>query len=237
MTVANPEMKEKETSSRVELRLIDPSDTEAFQDWLELRKQFVDAQGWLEGAESDFDRYDADPRTLHIVTMREGKIVSGLRLTPFDRPQDSLSWSMLTPEMKQEATMKLPIDEKIGGWDLTRLVVGEGIGEMRELVQSFMEMLGAGYALTRKAEDDLDPRWFFVTYQPFFMFFARQGIEFTALAKGQISESDAYECVFSYANPAERTEWLGNATGARFNANFESVIRGIKSVESGEIVG
>ena len=235
MATPNPEMKEKEILSPMELRLIDPSDREAFQDWLDLRKQFVDAQGWLEGAESDFDRYDADPRTLHIVTMREGKIVSGLRLTPFDRPQDSLSWSMLTPEMKQEAAAKLPIDEKVGGWDLTRLVVGEGIGEMKELVQSFMEMLGAGYALTNKVEDD--PRWFFVTYQPFFMFFARQGIEFTALAKGQISENDPYECVLSYANPAERTEWLGNATGARFNANYESVIRGMKSVESGEIAG
>ena len=235
MTAANPEMKEKETSSRMELRLIDPSDGEAFQDWLELRKQFVDAQGWLEGAESDFDRYDADHRTLHIVTTREGKIVDGLRLTPFDQLQDSLSWSMLTPEMRQEAESKLPAGEKIGGWDLTRLVVGDGVGEMKELVQSFMEMLGAGYALTSKIEDN--PRWFFVTYQPFFMFFARQGIEFTALAKGQISEGDPYECVLSYADPAERTEWLSNATGTRFTTNYESVIRGMKSVESGEIAG
>lgn len=235
MVTLSPEMKEKEILSRMELRLIDPSDGNVFQNWLDLRKQFVDAQGWLEGSESDYDRYDADLRTLHIVTMREGKIVSGLRLTPFDRPQDSLSWSMLTDEMKQEALAKLPIEGKWSGWDLTRLVVGEGIGEVKEIVQSFMEMLGAGYALTNKVDDN--PQWLFVTYQPFFKFFARQGIGFSPLAKGKISERDNYECVLSYAKPAERTEWLRNTTDPRFSVNYDSVVRGIKSVESWEIVG
>jgi hypothetical protein len=235
MATPNPEIKEFETSPSMELCLIDPSDGETFQEWLDLRKQFVDAQGWLEGSNSDYDRDDANPKTLHIVTKREGKIVSGMRLTPFDQPQDSLSWSMLTDEMKQEASAKFPINGRWNGWDLTRLVVGDGIGDMKDLVQSFMEMMGAGYALTNKVEDD--PQWLFVTYQPFFMFFARQGVEFTALAKGQISESDKHECVLSYVNTKARTEWLSNTTNERFRANYDSVVRGMKSVETGEIAG
>ena len=235
MAIPNPEVKERETLSTMELRLIDPSDGETFQEWLELRKQFVDARGWLEGSTSDYDRDDANHRTLHIVTMKEGRIVAGMRLTPFDRPQESLSWSMLTDEMKQEASAKLPINGRWNGWDLTRLVVGDGIGDTKDIVQSFMEMMGAGYALTNKVEDD--PQWLFVTYQPFFMFFARQGVEFTSLAKGQISESDPHECVLSYVNTKARTEWLSNTTNERFHENYESLVRGIKSVETGEIAG
>lgn len=235
MATPNPEIKEFETSRSMELCLIDPSDSETFEEWLNLRKRFVDAQGWLEGNNSDYDRDDADPKTLHIVKKREGKIVSGMRLTPFERPQDSLSWSMLTDEMKQEASTKFPINGRWNGWDLTRLVVGEGIGEMKELVESFMEMMGAGYALTNKVEDD--PQWLFVTYQPVFMFFARQGVEFTALARGQISESDPHECVLSYVNTDARVEWLSNTTNERFRTNYDSVMRGAKSVETGEIAG
>jgi N-acyl-L-homoserine lactone synthetase len=227
MTVINPEAGERGVEPPLRLRVIDKSDEDAFSQWLTVRRTFVEAQGWRYG--DDTDAYDADEATLHIVSAKDREIAAGLRLTPCEHPEKTLSWSMLSGDMQSAAREHLPSDDPVGVWDLTRLVVGEIDKEM--VVEAFFEMLGAGMALTERLDEA--PRWYFTTTLPLYVFFQQQGVGFTPVVKGKISESDTYDSVFCYADPAERTAWLQSAPGHR--ANYEAVVRGVKMIQQGRV--
>ena len=230
MTLVTPETRERYSEPPMTLRVINQTDPEAFQEWLRLRQTFVEAQGWRYG--DDADVYDEDEETLHIVSVDDSnQIAAGLRLTLRDEPEQTLSWSMLSSTMQEEAKGRLPADDPSAIWDLTRLVSGDI--DKRAAVTAFFEMLGVGVALNQKLGSD-NPRWYFTTTYPLFAFFRQQGIEFTPLTRGKISPSDTFDSVFCYADPVERTEWLQHAP-ERYQATYEAVSRGIDTVSRGNL--
>jgi hypothetical protein len=133
-----------------------------------------------------------------------------MRLTPAAAPEETLSWSMLTPAMRQEAAAHLPEPTGEAIWDLTRLVSTSG--GVRENVDTFVQMFAVGLSLNQEMTPH--PRWFFTTTKPFFHFFKRQGIEFTPVVQGRINAADDYESVFCYIDPAAYLEKIKSRPAA-----------------------
>lgn len=190
----------------VKTELISPQDEEEFHRWLKVRQNYMEAQGWHFG--DDHDRYDEDPRTIHIIKERETnkEIMVGMRLTPCDSVEESLSLGMLSPELQEQTRMNLP-DGMNNIWDLTRLIPGDLTKD--EAVDAILETFGTGLAVsTNRSPADLPPQWIFATTPAFANFFRRQGINFIELARGKNKPDDTKDTVFCYAQPAEDTARL-----------------------------
>lgn len=197
---ANPEIR-YESGDRLQTRLkvVSPDDKEPFQNWLDIRQEFMERMRWHFG--DDTDEYD-NPQygTIHVITEKDGEIVAGMRATPCLDVERSLSWSMLSPTMQDEARSALPQDRNDNIWDITRLVPGHADSE--SVKTAFLEMFGACLALTQNDRAD-PPRWFFATTRQMFVFFKRYGIELKEVVRGRIKETDPDDSIFCYANPVD----------------------------------
>ena len=203
MTISIDLPPSNDSPQRVRTELITPLDQEEFDKWLQLRQKYMEVQGWHYG--DDHDRYDDDPRTLHVVKEREDTkdIMVGMRLTPCDSVEESLSLSMLSPKLQEQVRENLPGDMN-NIWDLTRLIPGNLAKE--EAVDVILETFGTGLAASlSRSPEGLPPQWIFATTPAFAAFFRRQGIDFIELARGKNKPGDTKDTVFCYARPAEDT--------------------------------
>ena len=66
------------------------------EEWMLLRKQFVENQGWMQVDGTDHDRYDRDPNTRQLVYRHCSKIMVGMRITPVETCLGSLSLEMMS---------------------------------------------------------------------------------------------------------------------------------------------
>ena len=65
------------------------------EEWMLLRKQFVENQGWMRVDGTDHDRYDRDPNTRQLVYRHCSQIMVGMRITPVETCLESLSLEMM----------------------------------------------------------------------------------------------------------------------------------------------
>ncbi len=194
------------------------SDPLLHNDLLELREKFVtDMMHWFEKPHNDWDRYDDNSATLHIGLRDEtdSHLVTGLRLTPIQSVKESLSFSMLNPQMVEYAEMQTTEDgrnmidtlnetgQRGNLRDLTRLVNVEPTDEAstKHVVGSMMETFGVAAGLTRKQTDPNqldDIKWLFTTTELMWYSLNRMGVQLTTLTYGEVNEGDAsksYLCI------------------------------------------
>lgn len=230
MIQTNPEVVGQTYEESLGLHLPSPTDP-IFREWLDMRRAYVEMQGWRHG--EDWDAYDADPQTRHILMCKQGAILAGMRLTPAPAPEETLSWSMLTPAMHEDATAHLPEPTGETIWDLTRLIAksSDARGDAREATDAFVQMFAVGLKLNQ--ETVAEPRWFFTTTRPLYLFFKRKGIEFTPLARGRINPNDDHESLFCYIDPATCLETI-KAQPAVYRQVFEAAMKGMRLMEESE---
>lgn len=193
-----------------------PADVQT--DWLRIRQDFVEQKGWRSG--DDYDDYDSDASTLQLLLQNtQGDVSAGLRLTPRDSIQDTLSWGML-PDLAESdiADLTGPV------WDLTRAIPG-AVDNPHQIMPALAELFGAGLAATQLV--DSNPRWVFATDRQFMAAFKRYGIEFTP-----IDGTRRGDYQLSYAYPAVRTQFLIDHQD-QFPAAHASVQRGIATMQQG----
>lgn len=229
MLQTNPEAARHAMDAPLSLYLTNPDDEDVFREWLDLRQEYVERQGWRFG--DDRDEYDANPDTLHILMRRGESIFAGMRLTPAGTPEETLSWSMLTPAMQEEAAARLPEPTGEPVWDLTRLI-NTGAG-MHENVDTFIQMFAVGLGLSQ--ERTSHPRWFFTTTKPFFRFFKLQGIEFDPLVQGRINASDEHESVFCHIDPAICLERIKSQPAVHAKV-FQAAMKGMALLEDKQVL-
>lgn len=211
------------------LYLTTADDEDVFREWLEVRREYVEGRGWRFG--DDRDEYDANPDTLHILMRKGESIFAGMRLTPAVVPEETLSWTMLTPAMQQEAAARLPEPTGETIWDLTRLVSTSG--DVNENVDTFVQMFAVGLSLNQESAPY--PRWFFTTTKPFFRFFRRQGIEFTPVVQGKINAADDHESVFCYIDPASCLEKIKSRPAA-YAKIFWAAMKGMALLDDKQVL-
>jgi len=180
--------------------------------WELLRRTYMDAHmDWH--VPSDEDLYDLDPATLQLITLDNQKeIIAGMRLTPRESIQETLSWTMLPGITDQQAR---GIDGPV--WDLTRLVPGDI--DKRAAMPAFAELFGAALAQTQSV--DANPRWIFATRIGFVNAFKHYGIEFTVIPGTEHGDD-----VLCQAFPMERTKFLIDHKDEYPDA-YRSVMNGI----------
>lgn len=192
------------------------------QEWLELRQEKVLELGWRtpEQQQHDDDDYDADPSTAQFIFKNQaGEVTGGMRLTPRESIDQTLSWSMLKdlPESAKTA-VEGPV------WDLTRLIVSdERIPNPIDRLNACAELFGAGFAHIKQLTGEENPTWVFAVERNFLNSFKRYGIEFTEI-EGTEQPNGSLLC---YAYPKERTQFLYDHQ-AEYSYAYTSVMQGIE---------
>ncbi len=220
--------KDFQTKDEYEITLDGKLTAEQFSEWLEARQAFMEMMGWKFGP--DNDEYDEDPKTFHILNIKPGNhMQAGLRLTPRQSIDETLSFGMMPLHLKEEALLKVGNMGPV--WDLTRLVPGKA--GLADPVGVFSELFAAGFAMIQQHYDS-DPRWIFATSAPFFDIFKDNGIEFTEVVRGRFNPDDSYDSVFCYADPLERTQFLID-NRAEYPVAYRNVMAGIDRVRQGNM--
>lgn len=189
------------------------------EQWLDVRRDFMDSNmDWH--VESDYDNYDADPSTMHVILQDEyGHIKAGMRLTPKKSIKESLSLGMVpSVDISKVEELEGPV------WDITRLVPGKNISGRRKKMALFTELIGVAFA--NNLYVDSNPRWVFASYKSFINVFKHYGIEFT-----QIENVDDSSTVLCYADPVERLNFLVENKD-KFQDAYLSAMKGISLGDS-----
>lgn len=199
-------------------------DEPLFQDWLTARREYMERLGWHYG--DDRDEYDNNPRTLHVIKRKGKEIMMGMRFTPISDIKESLSWSMLSEELKQQVDRKLP-EVHENTWDVTRLVPGNAQGE--EAAKAVLETYGAGLELTSLHSPDIPPRWFFVTTPKIVSFFKSRGADFQEIARGKNHPGDTEAVAVCYVDPV--VPELAGPSDRRRVLGREALLWGMRQVQ------
>lgn len=192
------------------------------QEWLELREKKVIELGWRtpEQQQNDDDDYDADPSTAQFIFKNQaGEVTGGMRLTPRESIDQTLSWSMLAsvPETAKQ-TVTGPV------WDLTRLIISdERIPNPMDRLSACAELFGAGFAYIKQLTGEDNPAWVFTVGRDFFKSFKRFGIEFTEI-EGTEQPDGSLLC---FAYPKDRTKFLEDHKD-EYSYAYASVMQGIE---------
>lgn len=183
---------------------------ESFGDWLVLRDDYMKRRQW--DRESEFDRYDEDPRTAHIlINNQAGEVILGMRLTPVDAGvgDEMLSWNMVKDstihQQVYEKMDSLPLPNQSPAWDLTRLVPGPGLigGTMQFLeVAPILFKEGYKHCLDQGQEN---PSWFFAIDIATHRSLSNKSLPMTVLAQAKIG-TDKHETLFGYVLPRPAEE-------------------------------
>lgn len=194
---------------------------------LRLRESFVSKMGWLPEGVVEGDEYDESPLTSHFFCRDGGgAIASTMRLTDVD-PQDvggMLSVRMLDTNREMQSEVMEALDQLalqdpyIQPYDLTRLVLKEGVGRSEAealMLRMFVE------AMNQTApEHGLDhPEsvvWMFATTSNLRRALKRIGVSCEPLATGRVSPGDTYDTDFCYIRPRQATELALSASGRRY---------------------
>lgn len=178
-----------------------PSNVQFF-DWMEARANFMSQKGWVDVSSGDFDRYDDDMRTDHVMVSDErGELLYGMRLTPVESLEESLSWEMIDHSTMDKAAMQKawPFEGR-EVWDLTRLVP---LKRSAVVVANaaIPALFGEGLReCVRKG--DADPVWLFVMDSKFRHWLEKQGVFIEELGAGRIN-GDEDESTIGYFEPAK----------------------------------
>jgi hypothetical protein len=175
--------------------------TQRYEAFLAARYDYMKDRGWITGELSDEDVYDLNFETIQLGAYTpDGKLVNGMRLTPIEHYQQSMSWEMIahTPIADQvEATGIFDHEQPI--WDLTRLVAGEARG--RASFEAIPKLFGQGLRECQRRGDE-DPLWIFLLDEAMERWLQRQQVAVTQLGRARIN-GDAHESVFGYVEPAQ----------------------------------
>lgn len=191
-----------------------------FGKFLDARGDFVKWKGWKapESGEDDWDRFDDDLDTAHFVSVdKHGDIIAGLRLTPVDSIEESLSWTMLTDEMRAAALASgnVPDTEDQIVWDMTRLISGKKRLGPRLLsenirkqytkirkIEQIARLYGEGYSWTVYSREQ-PPVWIFATEESYADVMEKYGAPITRIVSGRVDPEDDQDVVFGYIEPVE----------------------------------
>ncbi len=201
-----------------------------YANYLQLRREFVIGMRWFNSREDDTDEYDnIDAQTRYFIKLAqekagldaEVKMTCGMRLTPVDAVEHSLSWSMLNESMKitvqKEQADSLQILQTAAEegrlWDQTRLVHPlDGSVSSREIIEGMMYLMGAGISETNHTEADESTYWFFTTTTKMKDLLTKLGIQTHVLVSGRIDVHDNDESHFCYVNTPEALTTLQQST-------------------------
>ena len=233
------------------VHVIDPQTEEAASMiradlYMELRTTYVKKNGWLADTHNtDYDVYDDDPDTRYYVqTVEAGadhaqRIVCGLRLTPVNYVEDSLSWSMLgvQPGLQEEImTANAPIIAEVnertnsgGVWDLTRLVPQEDrslrIGPAA-IAKGIHQLIGAAIAET-SIKPEKRPLWFFLVTDSFKKFLDSSGIAHEVIYSGRLKPEDKEVSHFCIVDPVDSYLRVSVSNTPSFKRTYEATTDGI----------
>lgn len=190
---------ERETNTLTKQYITPASDE--FGEWLTARHTFMVERGWRDGEMSEWDVYDDNPYTGHIVISRDNKLVFGMRLTPVAGVEHSLSWGMVA-----DSSIHSSIDTNevntLGDsvWDLTRLVPGEG-AHSRDGAEVIPMLFQEGFKYCQQIGSD-DPTWVFALDGSMHRWLTAHGVAIEVLGKGIVGKDDN-ETLFGLVRPSE----------------------------------
>lgn len=191
------------------------STLELHEQYLGIRHEFSKIFDWpSKDMDSDKDRYDDNTQTSYVVIsfgesgQHESVFDCGMRLTPIETLEESLSWEMLTnnPQIIDNVSIdaKSEVDRLVAqgnAWDLTRLVANPELKtDTESRMQSFIKMFAAGIHAS-EVKGASEPVWMFTTTKSLWHFLNRLGIEPKVVAQGKISPDDKDTSLFGYITP------------------------------------
>lgn len=189
---------EKETRY-LKKRFLTPTD-ERFEEWLKVRHDFMVRKGWRDPAVSDFDIYDEDPLTAHIALYDEqDKLTFGMRLTPADSLEATLSWEMTA---QSPIHAQVNVDALRGSglvWDLTRLVPGNDVSRA-ESAAIIPRLFHEGMVYNQQQGDE-NPQWVFALDPVTHRWLESQNVPITILGRGKIG-ADMHDTILGLTQPA-----------------------------------
>lgn len=173
-----------------------------FNEWLNVRHDFMVQKGWRSEEDSELDIYDDDAITAQIAMFNaQGELAFGMRLTPVTDLSNSLSWEMVRDStIHAQAYVTADGMPKEQLWDLTRLVPGKHLSS-QERAEVIPKLFHEGLEYCRAQGDD-NPVWFFALDKLTNIWLKRQGVAVEILGKGTIGD-DTEETFFGYVLPAE----------------------------------
>jgi len=175
-----------------------------FDEWMQARQEFVLEKGWKPktGNETDYDLYDYDPETAQFgIYDQSDRLTHGMRLTPIQGFEQSLSWEMIeNSSIQQQVSEGGLLNPSHQVWDLTRLVPGEA-ASMEGSLETIPKLFGEGLRYCA-GQGDEDPQWIFVLDSFMGRWLQRQGVGFIKLGEGVVND-DARASTFGCFSPAE----------------------------------
>jgi len=163
--------------------------TKRFDDWMQARHTFVIEKGWKPktGDADDFDLYDGNNETAQFgVYDQSDQLVYGMRLTPIEGFEQTLSWEMVeNSSIQQQVEEATLLDTSHQVWDLTRLIPGEG-ATMRNSFKTIPKLFGDGLRHCAMKGDE-DPLWVFVLDSSMNRWLSRQGVDVIKLGEGSVN--------------------------------------------------
>ncbi len=172
-----------------------------FSEWLAARHDFMVQRGWRRDDMTEWDAYDANPHTGHIVIQRNNELVYGMRLTPVVSTSQSLSWRMV-----EQSAMQATIDPErvdvLGDsvWDLTRLVPGKG-AQLHDGAAIIPLLFQEGFKYCQQVGSD-DPTWVFALDGPMHTWLTKHGVAIEVLGRDKVG-ADKNETLFGLVRPSE----------------------------------
>jgi len=177
--------------------------TKRFDDWMQARHGFVLEKGWTPktGIDDDVDLYDGNSETAQFgVYNQADQLTHGMRLTPIQGFEHTLSWEMIENSsiqgQVQEAGLLNPSHQV---WDLTRLVPGEAASREGSY-ETIPKLFGDGLRYCASQGDE-DPQWIFVLDKFMSLWLQRQGVDIVKLGEGKVN-GDAVVSTFGSFRPA-----------------------------------
>jgi N-acyl-L-homoserine lactone synthetase len=181
----------------------------------QLRTDYVLQENWpIHHSGVDFDEYDGHLDTQYVVASAGNQVVAGMRLTPVDNIESSMSFGMWNnaddktsfQAQYQDSINKISIDEQEQLWDITRLVTEANIlatQSTKKKVESRAGLLKILAAAATIKHDHKGAVWVFTTTQKMRQFMERNSFKVTVIASGVISKSDGYESSLCIIRPHE----------------------------------
>lgn len=194
---------ESRGNTRLYPRLLHPDDPE-FVRWLLARQELMDDKGW-HAPNGEYDRYDDNERTKQLVLFDEtGELIFGMRLTPVESYNQTLSWDMVRPSsIHAQVELSGLLDAAQPVWDLTRLTPGHDV-PYRVRHQAIPRLFGEGLRQCINSGDP-DPLWVFTIDETVAHWLENQGVDITILGKAVLPEDESMSA-FGYIKPRKLAE-------------------------------
>jgi N-acyl-L-homoserine lactone synthetase len=181
----------------------------------QLRTDYVLQESWpIHHSGIDYDEYDGRLDTQYVVASVGNQVVAGMRLTPIDTIESSMSYDMWNNAGDKEnfllqfntSMSNINFSEHEQLWDVTRLVTEANIlatQSSKKKAESRAGLLKILAAAATISTDSKESVWVFTTTQKMRQFMDRNSFKVSVIASGTISESDGYESSLCIIRPHE----------------------------------